>query len=125
MRLKGKRVFITAAGAGIGRASAEACIREGAEVVACEHRQIAATRNTGARAADGGLLIFVDAAKELPATLILRPFNFDTLATHVYTYASLEQLDEAAPAALLIIIVGLAPVIILSGNLRAARPGGA
>ena len=57
------------------------------------------------------LLIFVDAVKELPATLILRPFNFETLATTVYGAASLEQLDQAGPAALAIVVVGLALVV--------------
>jgi len=69
-----------------------------------------------------GLLVFVDAVKELPATLILRPFNFDTLATRVYGQASLENLAEAAPAALLVTLTGLLPVILLAraGN-RAFR----
>ena len=71
------------------------------------------------------MLIFVDAVKELPATLILRPFNFSTLATHVYDYASREQLAEAAPAALAIIAVGLVPVAIMIRSLGAARPGDA
>ncbi|MFV0475829.1 MAG: ABC transporter permease [Pikeienuella sp.] len=65
------------------------------------------------------MLIFVDAVKELPATLILRPFNFSTLATHVYDYASREHLAEAAPAALAIIVVGLAPVAVLIRGLGA------
>lgn len=69
------------------------------------------------------MLIFVDAVKELPATLILRPFNFSTLATHVYDYASREHLSEAAPAALAIVLVGLAPVAILVRGLGARRPG--
>ncbi|MCF6304265.1 MAG: iron ABC transporter permease [Rhodobacteraceae bacterium] len=69
-----------------------------------------------------GLLVFVDAVKELPATLILRPFNFDTLATRVYGQASLENLPAAAPAALLVTLTGLLPVILLAraGN-RAFR----
>ncbi len=69
-----------------------------------------------------GLLVFVDAVKELPATLILRPFNFDTLATRVYGQASLENLAQAAPAALLVTLTGLLPVILLAqaGN-RAFR----
>ena len=69
------------------------------------------------------LLIFVDSVKELPATLILRPFNFDTLATWVYNAASLEQLDEAAPAALAIIAVGLLPVVLLARTMDRTRPG--
>lgn len=68
-------------------------------------------------------LIFVDAVKELPATLILRPFNFSTLATHVYDYASREHLADAAPAALAIIVVGMAPVAVLIRGLGARRPG--
>ena len=61
-----------------------------------------------------GMLIFVDGVKELPATLILRPFNFDTLATRVYSQASLENLGQAAPAAIFVTIVGLLPVILLA-----------
>ena len=56
------------------------------------------------------LLVFVDSVKELPATLLLRPFNYNTLATRVYEKASLEQIGEAAPAAMLVIAVGLAAV---------------
>ncbi|HEU0221953.1 MAG TPA: ABC transporter permease subunit, partial [Paracoccaceae bacterium] len=59
------------------------------------------------------ILVFVDAAKELPATLILRPFNFDTLATLTHTEASLERLGAAAPGALAIVALGLLPAIIL------------
>lgn len=69
------------------------------------------------------MLIFVDAVKELPATLILRPFNFSTLATHVYDFASREHLAEAAPAALAIVAVGLLPVAILVRGLAGRRPG--
>ena len=69
------------------------------------------------------LLIFVDSAKELPATLILRPFNFETLATSVYNSASLEQLAQAGPAALAIILIGLLPVGLLAGTLNRSRPG--
>jgi iron(III) transport system permease protein len=69
------------------------------------------------------LLIFVDSVKELPATLILRPFNFETLATTVYGAASLEQLGEAGPAALAIIVVGLAPVALLARTMDRSRPG--
>lgn len=60
------------------------------------------------------VLLFVDASKELPATLMLRPFNFDTLATRVYNHASLEDLERAAPAALLVTLAGLLPILILS-----------
>ncbi|WP_371157539.1 ABC transporter permease [Jannaschia sp. 2305UL9-9] len=60
------------------------------------------------------LLVFVDAVKELPATLLLRPFGFDTLATRVHDQASLERLSEAAPAALVITAVGLLAVLLLA-----------
>lgn len=60
------------------------------------------------------LLVFVDCVKELPATLLLRPFNFDTLATRVHEQASLENLGDASPAAVLIILVGLAAVAMLA-----------
>ncbi|MBA83274.1 ABC transporter permease [Thalassobius sp. S69A] len=64
------------------------------------------------------LLVFVDCVKELPATLLLRPFNFNTLATRVHDQASLENLGDAAPAAILVILVGLAAVMLLA---RASR----
>lgn len=60
------------------------------------------------------ILVFVDVMKELPATLIMRPPNFDTLATRVYYLASDERLAEAALPALAIVLVGLLPVILLS-----------
>lgn len=67
------------------------------------------------------LIVFVDCMKELPATLILRPFNFDTLATTVYQFASDEKIEAGAPAALLIVLVGIIPVILLSRTLTATR----
>ena len=60
------------------------------------------------------LVVFVDCVKELPATLLLRPFNYNTLATRVFELASLERLSEAAPAALLVMAVGLAAVLVLA-----------
>jgi iron(III) transport system permease protein len=60
------------------------------------------------------LLVFVDCVKELPATLLLRPFNYDTLATRVHGKASLENLTEAAPAALTITLVSLIAVAFLA-----------
>ncbi|MDG1376449.1 MAG: iron ABC transporter permease [Yoonia sp.] len=60
------------------------------------------------------LLVFVDAVKELPATLLLRPFNFDTLATRVHAKASLENIAEASPAALMISVIGLIAVALLA-----------
>ena len=62
----------------------------------------------------GGILVFVDAMKELPMTLLLRPFNFETLATFVYQLAKDELLEESALAAIIIILVGLGPIIILN-----------
>jgi iron(III) transport system permease protein len=65
------------------------------------------------------LLVFVDCMKELPATLMLRPFNFETLSTHVYMEASRGTYEDGSVAALLIVAVGLLPVVLLA---RAARP---
>ena len=59
------------------------------------------------------LVVFVDCVKELPATLLLRPFNFNTLSTRAYDLASLEKIGEAAPAALLVIAVSLAAVSLI------------
>ena len=60
------------------------------------------------------LVVFVDCVKELPATLLLRPFNFNTLSTRAYDLASLEKIGEAAPAALLVIAVSLAAVSLMA-----------
>jgi iron(III) transport system permease protein len=60
------------------------------------------------------LLVFIECVKELPASLLLRPFDFETLATYVYQFASDEQLEHAASGALLIIIVSLLPILLLS-----------
>lgn len=69
------------------------------------------------------LLVFVDVMKELPATMILRPFNFDTLAIEAFQLASNERLEAAAPPSLIIVAAGLAPVIILCRAIGRARPG--
>lgn len=61
-----------------------------------------------------GLLAFVDVLKELPATAIVRPFNFDTLAVRVYNLASDERLAQASTGALVIVAVGLVPVILIT-----------
>ncbi len=68
-----------------------------------------------------GLMVFVDVLKELPATLILRPFNFDTLAVRVYQLASDERLSEASTGALAIILAGLVPVVLLTRILSSAH----
>lgn len=65
-------------------------------------------------AVTAGLLIFVDAMKELPATLLLRPVNFDTLATLLYAEAARGAYEDGAIAALMIVLAGLLPVILLS-----------
>ncbi len=64
------------------------------------------------------ILVFVDAMKELPATLLLRPFDFETLATHLFALASLGQLEDAALPALAIVAAGLIPVFLLSRGLE-------
>ncbi len=69
------------------------------------------------------MLVFVDSMKELPATLLLRPFNFDTLATQVFTLASLYRYEEAGLSALTIVLVSLAPVLLLHGIIARSRPG--
>lgn len=73
-------------------------------------------RSTAAAA----LLVFVDVMKELPATLVLRPFNSDTLAVVAYQLARDERLGEAALPSLALVLVGLVPVVLLSRTLRAA-----
>ena len=60
------------------------------------------------------LLVMSDVVKELPATLILRPFNFETLAVSTYIYASEERMLQAAAPAVVIVLVGLIPIIFLS-----------
>ncbi len=71
------------------------------------------------------LLVISEVIKELPATLILRPFNFDTLAVSTYIYASEERMYEAASPAMLIVLVGLIPIFFLSRIIRDSRPGNA
>ncbi|WP_332826589.1 ABC transporter permease [Ramlibacter sp.] len=71
-------------------------------------------------AAAAGLLVFVDVMKELPATLVLRPFDSDTLAVVAYQLARDERLGEAALPSLALVLVGLVPVVLLSRTLRAA-----
>jgi iron(III) transport system permease protein len=65
-----------------------------------------------------GLLVFVDTLKELPATLVLRPFNFDTLATQAHNLAKDERLAAAAVPSLTLVVVGLLPVLIVSRSMR-------
>ncbi|MEE3216201.1 MAG: iron ABC transporter permease, partial [Pseudomonadota bacterium] len=70
-----------------------------------------------------GILVFVDVMKELPATIILRPFNFDTLAVRAHNLAADERLAEASTSSLAIVAVGIIPVVLLSLAMRRSRPG--
>ena len=69
----------------------------------------------------GVMLVFVDVMKELPMTLLLRPFNFETLATYTYQFAKDEMIEVAALPALMIVVVGLVPVMLMSAMLRRYR----
>jgi len=69
------------------------------------------------------LIVIVDVMKELPATLILRPFNFNTLAVRAFELASDERLADSSTAALMIVVVGLLPVILLSKSISRSRAG--
>ncbi|MBT0781956.1 iron ABC transporter permease [Paracoccus sp. pheM1] len=68
--------------------------------------------------AASGLLIFVDCVKELPATLLLRPLNFETLSTHLYGEAARGTYEDAAIAALIIVVIGILPVMVLARTIR-------
>ena len=68
------------------------------------------------------LLVMSDVVKELPATLILRPFNFETLAVSTYIYASEERMLQAASPAIAIVLVGLIPIFFLSKMIRSSQP---
>ena len=70
-----------------------------------------------------GLLVFVDSMKELPLTLLLRPFDSETLATWVWHYARDEAFAVSAPGALLIVSVGLLPVIWMSSMIAGRTDG--
>ena len=70
-----------------------------------------------------GLIVFVDVMKELPATLIMRPFDFDTLAIQAYNLAKDERLTQAATPSLVIVMVGVLPLILLSRRIMSSRTG--
>jgi len=70
-----------------------------------------------------GILVFVDVMKELPATMILSPFNMTTLAIRTFELAGDEQLEAASSAALAIVLVGIIPVILISRSISQSRPG--
>ena len=65
-----------------------------------------------------GLLVFIESMKELNAALLLRPFNFETLATYVFNFASDEQLELAALPAILLVVVGLIPLVLVNRSLE-------
>ena len=69
------------------------------------------------------LLVFVDSMKELPLTLLMRPFDYETLATFVYQFASDELLEECALGALTIVAAGILPVAVISRTIDHSRPG--
>ena len=69
------------------------------------------------------LLVFVEVLKELPATLILRPFNFNTLAVRAYEMAADESIADAGAPAFMIVLIGLIPVIVLSKVISNSRTG--
>jgi iron(III) transport system permease protein len=64
------------------------------------------------------LLVFIECMKELPAALLLRPFNFESLATHVFQYVSDEQLELASISALSIVIVGFIPLYFINRSME-------
>ncbi len=74
-------------------------------------------------AGTAALLVFVDAMKELPATLLLRPFNFETLATHIYSLTAAEQFEAATVGAVTIVVIGLLPVLFLHQTIAKGRTG--
>ena len=67
------------------------------------------------------LLVVSEVIKELPATLILRPFNFDTLAVYTYIYAAEERMRDAAAPSIAIILVGLIPIILITRMIRSSQ----
>jgi iron(III) transport system permease protein len=86
---------------------------------ACSRLHLPLLRRSALAAA---LLVFVDVMKELPATLVLRPFGSDTLAVVAYNFARDERLGEAALPSLAIVAVGLIPVVLLSPTVPACTP---
>ena len=69
------------------------------------------------------LIVISEVVKELPATLILRPFNFETLAVSTYIYAAEVRMIQASAPAIAIVLVGLVPIIILTKMIRSSRIG--
>ena len=92
------------------------------------HRPLALLRRVhmpvmGGSVLTAQLLVFVDVLKELPATLVLRPFNFNTLAVRAFELASDERLADSSSAALAIVAAGIIPVVVLSRSIARSRPG--
>ena len=69
------------------------------------------------------LIVISEVVKELPATLILRPFNFETFAVSTYIYAAEERMIQASAPAVAIVLIGLIPIIILTKMIRLSRVG--
>ena len=67
------------------------------------------------------LLVISEVVKELPATLVLRPFNFETLAVTTYMYAAEERMYQAAGTSIAIVLIGLIPLIFLTKMIRSSR----
>jgi iron(III) transport system permease protein len=96
-----------------------------AETLGCPRRGLISRILAPAMAAPlagAGVLIFVDCMKELPATLILRPLNVETLATLIYGHASRGSFEDGAAAALLIVAAGLAPLVLVARTFDAQAP---
>ena len=68
------------------------------------------------------LLVISEVVKELPATLVLRPFNFETLAVTTYMYAAEERMYQAAGTSIAIVLIGLIPLVFLTKMIRSSRP---
>ena len=88
----------------------------GAANASAEHRPRLGASSVIANSASAALLVFVDCLKELPATLLLRPLNTETLATLVYGHAARGAFEDGSLAALVIVVVGIIPVIKLTGS---------
>jgi iron(III) transport system permease protein len=95
-----------------------------AETLGCpEHRLVSAILAPAMRAplAGAAILVFVDCLKELPATLLLRPLNFETLSTLLYGHAARGSFEDGAVAAMLIVIAGLVPLLLMGRALDGRR----
>jgi iron(III) transport system permease protein len=108
-----------------GLAAIDPAMDDGARILGARPRQVLRLIHLPllrGPALTAALLAFVEVMKELPATLLIRPFNLDTLAIGVYRFASDERLAQAAVGALVIVAVSLVPVILLSRSIAGTRP---